>query len=124
MWSAIGNYTNSGTSVAFLMMDLTTGAGVSYNADSYFESASTIKGPYIAALNMYMPWVLESWAGTMYETILNSTNETYAALRQAFEAEPMYRLAKWRPMHGISIGILGTPTTVHVCWQKLWNGDG
>ena len=81
LWSAIGNYTNSGTSVAFLMMDLTTGAGVSYNADSYFESASTIKGPYIAALNIYMPWVLESWAGTMYETILNSTNETYAALR-------------------------------------------
>lgn len=93
LWGAIENYTNSGTTVAFLMMDLATGAGVSYNADKYFESASTIKGPYIAALNMYMPWALDSWAGTMHETILNSTNETYAALRQAFGAEPMYRLA-------------------------------
>lgn len=94
LWGAIGNYTNSGTSVGFLMLDLKTGAGVSYDADDRFYSASTIKGPYVAALNMYTPWVLDSWSGTMHETILNSSNETYASLRSAFGANPMYRLAQ------------------------------
>lgn len=94
LWGAIGNYTNSGTSVGFLMLDLKTGAGVSYNADDRFYSASTIKGPYVAALNMHTPWVLDSWSGTMHETILNSSNETYASLRSAFGANPMYRLAQ------------------------------
>lgn len=94
LWGAVSNYTNDGKAVGFIMMDLTTGAGVSYNCDDNFWSASTIKGPYVAALNMYMPWVLDSWAGTMHETILNSSNETYASLRYAFGADPMYRIAQ------------------------------
>ena len=93
LWSAINSYTNDGSSVGFVMMDLKSGAGVSYNIDDWFYGASTVKGPYVAALNMYMPWVLNSWEWEMDQTIDISNNETYEQLRAAFGADPMYKLA-------------------------------
>lgn len=81
IYSAISNYYDDGSDVGFVMIDLNTGAGVSYNIDSYFYSASTIKGPYIASLNYYAPWLLNSWGDIMYNTINVSSNEAYAEVR-------------------------------------------
>ena len=39
--------------LSFVMMDLTTGAGISYNPGKVQYSASAIKGPYVAAVNKY-----------------------------------------------------------------------
>ncbi len=90
LWQAIDNY--GGSDVGFLMMDLATGAGVAYNIDEMFFSASTIKGPYIVALNKYFPWVLDGWGDTMFETIHTSNNDTYAQLRDAFGVDPIEML--------------------------------
>lgn len=87
--NAIDAYECRGVPVGFIMMDLETGSGVSYNIDQQFYSASTIKGPYVAALNRYYPWLLDSWSGTMYDTISVSSNEAYADLRNAFGSDPL-----------------------------------
>ncbi len=87
--SAIDNYHADGHDVSFVMIDLNTGAGVSYNIDSYYHSASTIKGPYITALNYYAPWALNYWGDLMYQTINVSSNEAYAAVRSEFGSWPI-----------------------------------
>lgn len=45
IYKAIGNYENEGYSVGFVMIDLYSGASVSYGMDNYFYSASTIRAP-------------------------------------------------------------------------------
>lgn len=89
LWNAIGNY--GGADLGFIMMDLKSGAGVAYNIDEMFFSASTIKGPYVVALNKYYPWALGSWEEVMSETIHTSNNDTYAELREAFGVDPIER---------------------------------
>lgn len=90
--SAIDAYERRGVSVGFVMMDLETGSGVSYNIDQQFYSASTIKGPYVAALNKYYPWALDSWSSIMYNAISVSSNEAYAALRNYYGSDPLKTL--------------------------------
>lgn len=90
--NSIGEYHARGESVGFLMMDLKTGAGVSYNIDQVFYSASTIKGPYVAAVNKWYPWLLDSYRGDMYNAINVSSNEAYANLRSQIGNQPLYNL--------------------------------
>ena len=91
---AISQYEGNGKSVSFLMMDMTTGSGISYNIDRQYYSASTIKGPYVAAVNMYSPWLLQSWSSTMYSTIDYSSNEAYAYLRHSIGDAALNKLIK------------------------------
>lgn len=48
--SAISAFGDSGYHTGFVVLDLTTGRGVSYNADADFFSASTIKAPFVTFL--------------------------------------------------------------------------
>lgn len=89
---AIGNYESRGKSVSFLMMDLNSGSGISYGIDNKYYSASTIKGPYVAAVNKYYPWLINSWRNTMYDIINVSSNEAYAYLRHSVGDEPLKKL--------------------------------
>lgn len=91
--SAIDRILGGGKSVGFVMIDVITGQGISYNADSFFYSASSIKGPYVAAINKYCPGGVTGWAADiMYPTIGISSNEGYVALRDAFGSWPMAQL--------------------------------
>ena len=47
---AISAFGDSGYHVGFVVLDLTTGRGVSYNADTDFFSASTVKAPFVTFL--------------------------------------------------------------------------
>lgn len=78
--------------LSFVMMDLTTGAGISYNPGKVQYSASTIKGPYVAAVNKYRPGSAASAHGTMSSTIKVSSNEGYASLRSRFGHSPMLKM--------------------------------
>ncbi|MDE8702847.1 hypothetical protein PZH32_07695 [Adlercreutzia equolifaciens] len=78
--------------LSFVMMDLTTGAGISYNPGKVQYSASTIKGPYVAAVNKYRPSSAASAYGTMSSTIKVSSNEGYASLRSRFGHSPMLKM--------------------------------
>ncbi len=77
---AIRNYWNGGCDVGFVMIDLSTGAGVAYRADQPYTSCCTIKAPYIISLNKYWPWTLSESSDDMFWSLYNSTNETYYAL--------------------------------------------
>ena len=48
--SAISAFGDSGYHVGFVMIDLTTGRGLSYNAHADFFSASTVKAPFVTFL--------------------------------------------------------------------------
>ncbi len=93
LWNALYQYWDCGASVGFIMVDLGTGASISYNSDERFWSCSTIKGPYVAALNMYSPWTLNYWEDDMWEIILNSPNPQYMNLRDYYGSSPLYQLA-------------------------------
>ena len=87
--NAINNYSNMGCTVGFTMIDLTTGAGVAYNADWRHNSASTIKGPYVVALNKLWPWELANSESDMFITLDVSSNFTYANLCNRYGHFPL-----------------------------------
>ena len=87
--NAINNYSNMGCTVGFTMIDLTTGAGVAYNADWRHNSASTIKGPYVVALNKLWPWELANSESDMFITLNVSSNFTYANLCNRYGHFPL-----------------------------------
>ena len=82
--SAVNDFSVAGYDVGFVMVDLHTGQGISYNSQKEFYSASTIKGPYVVCLNEMIPSSVSAWGNTMRQTIMVSSNEGYASLRATF----------------------------------------
>lgn len=77
---ALGRY-----KLSFTMIDLKTGRGISYNPTKVQYIASSIKGPYVAAVNKYRPGSVGAGTrSTMSSTIKVSSNEGYASLRRRF----------------------------------------
>lgn len=89
---AIWNYTSGGCDVGFVMIDLITGSGVAYRANSIYTSCCTIKAPYIVSLNKYAPWTLNESEYDMYWSLFNSTNETYYNLIDRYGKSTINRL--------------------------------
>ncbi len=71
-------------SCGFLMMDLNTGKGVAYNADTVYYSASSIKGPYITSLVANIPGTLDYEAGHFAAVANWSSNDDYAYIRSKY----------------------------------------
>lgn len=94
--SAIRNVTAGGRNLGIMMIDLKTGRGLAYNANAAIYSASSIKGPYVAAINKFYPWTVGGGtASTMGQTIGWSSNEGYASLRRQYGAGPMSALQRF-----------------------------
>ena len=73
---------DAGYKVGYVLLDVNTGATISYNADTAFYSASSLKGPYVAALARYgLGDGIESLSGLVSATIEQSDNVAYAILR-------------------------------------------
>jgi hypothetical protein len=87
--TSLSSIQTRGYGVGFMMVDLTTGQGIAYNADQSFYSASTIKGPYVASVVSAKPSSALTWRSTMEATIRQSSNDGYASLRNAFGPSPM-----------------------------------
>lgn len=85
--SALDSLREQGYNVGFVMMDLSTGYGVSCNPDMTFYSASSIKAPYVVSLAAAYPEAIEAWEPTMRTAIEYSDNDAYFALRSAFGAD-------------------------------------
>lgn len=109
-----------GGKLSFVMLDLTTGEGVSYASKRVIYSASCLKGPYVAALNKYLPSSKAS-SGLMTETIVHSNNDTYATLRSRYGSQPMARLMA---SVGVSSWSASSKYTYVPCNDpaKLWVG--
>lgn len=70
--------------LSVMMVDLTTGEGISFNPDARIYSASAIKGPYVASINKLNPSGAKAHASTIERVITVSDNEGYDSLRRSF----------------------------------------
>ena len=119
--AGINTVTSRGYTVGFVLVDMTTGEGIAYNADRSIYMASAIKGPYVVSVMNAYP----SAVNTHYATIQNitrvSSNEAYNALRNHFGNECM---VQWCKKAGIdpSIGYRRwtdmTPREVCLLWMQ------
>jgi hypothetical protein len=100
--NAVNQIRNSGYDVGFILIDINSGRGISYNPDGSFFSASTIKGPYVASVVANNPGSLNSYYDSMYDTIKFSSNLDYSNLRSRFGVGPM---AQWCSEAGVSTAI-------------------
>lgn len=82
--NAVSGFTSRGYDVGFVLVDLNTGQGISYNNNKEFYCASTIKGPYVVCLNEMIPSSSATWGSVMRQTIAVSSNSGYASLRANF----------------------------------------
>lgn len=82
---AIEAIEDSGYDVGISLVDTTNGIAITYNADSAFYSASSIKGPYVAALGKYeLGDGVTSQSGRISDTLEWSDNDAYATLRSIY----------------------------------------
>ena len=79
---------NRGHDVGFVLVDLASGRTISANPYASFYAASTIKGPYVCAIATYDSRV-NSYRGTIQNTISWSSNTDYTQLRSAFGSSAM-----------------------------------
>lgn len=84
---------DAGYKVGYVLLDVNTGTTISYNADTAFYSASSLKGPYVTALARYgLGDGIESLSGLVSATIEQSDNAAYAILRGSNGDDVMRRL--------------------------------
>jgi len=87
--NAVNGIRNRGYDVGFIMMDLGTHKGVSYNCDALFYGASSIKAPYIASVVNKYPGAIVSYAYDITETLFYSWDYNYKQVLYAYGKAPM-----------------------------------
>jgi len=87
---AVDSIESQGYDVGFIMVDIITGKGISYNVDELFYGASAIKAPYVASLAAQWPSEVETWQFEMEYAVRYSSNDDYDLLREVFGTEPLY----------------------------------
>lgn len=74
-----------GYAVGYALYNVATGMSVTYNADSAFYSASSLKGPYVTSLVRYeLGDSAQSESRRIGDVIRYSSNSSYSALRDAY----------------------------------------
>ena len=73
-----------GNDTGFILMDLNTGNSITYNTDSIFYPASTIKAHYAVSLVDALPDVLTSRYGEIANLLIYSDNDSYQDLADTF----------------------------------------
>ncbi len=80
--------------ISFIVMDMCTGEGLTYNIDQKYYSASAIKGPYIAALTEARPEMIDTNARAMTEIVMNSDNKLYSGYRRSYGRDFLLKLCE------------------------------
>ncbi len=80
----IHNVTSKGYKLGFVVMDLNSPGGFSYNADEKIYSASTIKGPYVTSLVKSDNSLLEKEKVRIEAVLKRSSNVDYESMRDAY----------------------------------------
>ena len=65
---------------SFLLVDINTGRGITYNYDQPFYLASSIKGPYAISLGRYDEDGVRTHVNTIINMLVNSDNDAYTSL--------------------------------------------
>ena len=95
---AVNTVEGRGWSVGFVMLDLSTGKGVSYHPDWTFYSASAIKAPYIVSLAKYNYAGFTQMRSVAADVLHTSSNTGYASL--------------WSTFHGATFAAFGRDANV------------
>lgn len=77
---AVRAVTDGRHALSFLLFDLKSGNGISYNSTEGLYCASTIKGPYVACIAETQPTCINRSGAVMEETIQVSDNDGYRSL--------------------------------------------
>lgn len=89
---AVADIEAKGAVTAYIALDMTTGQTVEYNADQVFYSASSIKGPFcVSLMRAHGAQARERYAGVIRACLVNSSNDDYDALRQAYRRERFFQ---------------------------------
>lgn len=81
--------------ITYVMIDLSTGEGITCGSKNRMYSASCLKGPYVAALNKYRAGSVKKHKGLERQTIIMSNNITYAKLHSMYGSSPMKNMKKY-----------------------------
>lgn len=83
--SALSTFLGKGYKLGFVMVDLSTGRGVSYNADQMMYPASSIKAAYCTmVLETTGGQVSSSVSSTIEDCIVNSSNDAFHSLINSY----------------------------------------
>ena len=82
--SEIDKNSAKGYDLGFIVMNMKSLSGFSYNADTRIYSASTIKGPYITSLVKSDSSLLEKEKVRIDATLIRSSNVDYESLRDQY----------------------------------------
>lgn len=115
--SAISNFEANGWSLGIYLEDLDGETCVSYNAESSFYTASSIKGPYVCALLQELVDTGQvSWGDVsdrVTRTIVDSDNDAYASLVEQYGQD---FFVSWLNEHEVSLGPYETRQQ-YVAWK-------
>lgn len=116
---ALNGCTEQGYQAGYILLDISTGQGITYNIDEEFYSASTIKGLYVASLAAQFPEVVELRADSIYAILDHSSDDDYFALRVDYGHDPF---VQWCAEAGVdeAIGSEWFPYYSARTFAKLW----
>ncbi|MDR1713214.1 MAG: hypothetical protein LBR39_03565 [Coriobacteriales bacterium] len=90
----------AGNSVGFVLLDLNTGLGLAYHTDLDFYSASSIKGPYVAADIAAYPEDFSPYELSIEAILVDSNNDVYESFYMRRLDEP---LDEWYDRAGVDL---------------------
>lgn len=89
-------FEEEGRRIGFVLLDLHSGNYVSFDPDYSFYSASTMKGPYVAALNKFSPEAVDEYTESLMENTIGwSSNEDYETLHYLYGNDVMYDMTEY-----------------------------
>lgn len=84
LYSAMDELTENNRDFGFMLIDIDSGKGLSYNVDEIFYTASSIKGPFAASFACQDPDTAVNWEATIVNMLVNSDNDAYTTLNDTY----------------------------------------
>lgn len=120
---AVDAILDEGAELRFLLFDLNSGNGISYNSTEGLYCASTIKGPYAACIAETLPVCIDRSAAVMEETIQVSDNDGYRALRRTYGSKTFLTWTEEAGCEYLNPSALWPEITAHdlaLMWTKMY----
>lgn len=109
--------------VGFMLLDLNSGSIFGMDSSHVYYGASTLKGPYVAAMSQFMTEeVCESERYSMENAITWSSNEDYEILRIRYEEELLDSMAEYADVSETLLSEQWYPSMSVKELTKLWVG--
>ena len=113
-----------GRRVSFIMIDINSGEYVSSGTEHIYYGASVLKGPYVVAVNKYLPESVDAYIKeTMTDAVELSDNQCYETLRMTYGVDVLSQMVEYT---GVSTNVVSEydwyPEMTVKDLAKLWVG--